>query len=65
MSRLQEMKSKGLDKVYAMYTRSTFFSKGITMAEVLDGIENSTAHKSNRDHNSKTKVRTLKATMKV
>ena len=64
MSRLQMMKSEGLDKVYAVYSRSTFFGKGKTMQEVLDTIiEN--ARVSGRDHTSKTKVKTLKATMKV
>jgi hypothetical protein len=64
MSRLQKMKSEGLDKVYVMYSRSTFFGKGKTMQEVLDGIIES-AQVSGREHTSKTKVKTLKATMKV
>ena len=60
------MKSKGLDKVPAMYSRSGLFGSGTTMAEVLDGIlERGAASVSTREHTSKTKSKTFKATMKV
>lgn len=66
MSRLQEMKSKGLDKVYATYTRGGLFNSKMTMADVLDRIkESGAASVSTREHTSKTKVKTFKATMKV
>lgn len=60
------MKSKGLTKVYSLYTRSGILEKGITMDEVLDRIKRHDIHKeSTRDHNSKTEARTWKSTMKV
>lgn len=66
MSRLHEMKSKGLDKVYAVYSRSGLLSSSKTMADVLDGIkERGAASVSTREHTSKSKVKTFKATMKV
>jgi len=65
MSRLQMMKSKGLGSVLAMYSRSSFFSAGKTMDEVLDGIVSNQPVSRNKEHTSKTKIRTLKATMKV
>lgn len=66
MSRLQEMKSKGLDKVQAMYSRSEFFGQDKTMREVVDDIyERATASGSGRDHTSKTKNKTWKALLKV
>ncbi len=64
MSRLHEMKSKGLSSVYAMYSRSTFFGAGKTMQEVVDDIS-SNAQVSGREHTSKSKVRTWKANLKV
>lgn len=64
MSRLHEMKSLGLDKVHAVYSRSTFFSKGKPMSEVLDDII-ANAKVSTRDHTSKSRVKTWKATLKV
>lgn len=57
MSRLHDMKSKGLDKVTSVYNPDK------TMQEVVD--EKSTVNVSTRDNRSKTKTKTLKATMKV
>jgi len=64
MSRLHEMKSKGLDKVYATYSRSAFFGKGKTMQEVVDDIKER-AMVSGREHTSKTKVKTFKVNARV
>jgi hypothetical protein len=64
MSRLHEMKSLGLDKVKAVYSRSSFFGKDKTMAEVVEDII-ANAYVSGREHTSKSKVKTWKATMKV
>jgi cyclophilin family peptidyl-prolyl cis-trans isomerase len=64
MSRLHEMKSKGLDKVYVMYSRSTFFGQGKTMQEVVDDIKDR-AIVSGREHTSKTKVKTFKVNIGV
>jgi malonyl CoA-acyl carrier protein transacylase len=64
MSRLHEMKSKGLNKVFAMYSRSTFFGQGKTMQEVVDDISSNT-QVSGREHTSKSKIKTWKATMRV
>lgn len=64
MSRLHEMKSKGLGSVLATYSRSTFFGQGKTMSEVVDDIT-SNAKGPTRDHTSKTKVKTWKANLKV
>jgi hypothetical protein len=66
MSRLQEMKSKGLDKVQAIYSRSEFFGQGKTMQEVVNDIEErASASGSGREHTSKTKYKTWKALLKV
>lgn len=60
------MKSKGLSGVKATYTRGGLLDTGMTMADVLDRIEErGAASVSTREHTSKTKVRTFKATMKV
>ena len=64
MSRLQEMKSKGLSNVMAMYSRSAFFGKNKTMQEVVDDIKDG-AKLSTREHTSKTKLKTWKSIMKV
>lgn len=64
MSRLQEMKSKGLDKVTVAYSRSSFFGQGMTMQEVLDRITSS-ATQSVRKHTSKTAKKTWRSNMKV
>lgn len=64
MSRLQEMKSKGLSKVVVAYSRSTFFGQGKTMQEVVDDIKER-AMVSTREHTSKSQVKTWKANMKV
>ena len=66
MSRLQEMKSKGLSKVMAVYSRGEFFGQGKTMQDVVDNIKERAAQsESAREHTSKTKVRTWKANLKV
>lgn len=66
MSRLHEMKSKGLDKVFVTYSRSTFFGQGKTMQEVVDDIkERAAGSGSAREHTSKSKIKTWKATMGV
>jgi len=66
MSRLHEMKSKGLDKVLVAYSRSTFFGQGKTMQEVVDDIkERAAASESTREHTSKSQVKTWKANMRV
>jgi len=64
MSRLHEMKSKGLDNVTVAYSRSTFFGKGKTMQEVIDDIKER-ATGSTREHTSKTRIKTLKSILKV
>jgi len=64
MSRLQEMKSKGLDKVMVQYSRSNFFGQGKTMREVVDDIIDN-AKVSTREHTSKSQLKTWKANMKV
>ena len=64
MSRLHEMKSKGLNKVMAVYSRSTFFGQGKTMQEVVDDIKER-ATVSTREHTSKSQVKTWKANLKV
>lgn len=64
MSRLHEMKSKGLDHVYAVYSRSTFFGRNKTMQEVVDDII-ANAKVPTREHTSKTKIKTWKANLKV
>jgi len=66
MSRLQEMKSKGLDKVSAVYSRSPAFGVGKTMQEVVDDIkERAATNESAREHTSKTKIKTWKVNLKV
>lgn len=66
MSRLQEMRSKGLSKVMAMYSRSEFFGQGKTMQDVVDGIkERAAQNESVREHTSKSKIKTWKANLKV
>jgi len=64
MSRLHEMKSKGLSKVMAIYSRSEFFGQGKTMQDVVDGIKER-ATESAREHTSKSEVKTWKANLKV
>lgn len=64
MSRLHEMKSKGLGEVLASYSRSTFFGKDKNMQDVVDDICGS-AKVSTREHTSKTKLKTWKANLKV
>jgi hypothetical protein len=66
MSRLHEMKSKGLSKVKVAHSRSTFFGQDKTMQEVVDDIkERAAASESTREHTSKSQVKTWKANMEV
>lgn len=64
MSRLHDMKSLGLDKVMAVYSRSPVFGQGKTMQEVVDDIKDR-ATESTRKHTSKSQVKTWKANLKV
>ena len=60
------MRSKGLSKVMAIYSRSEFFGQGKTMQDVVDGIkERAAASESAREHTSKSKIKTWKANLKV
>jgi len=64
MSRLHEMKSKGLDKTYPMYSRSSFFGFDKTMQDVVNDIKDK-ARISTHAPRNKTRVKTFKATMRV
>lgn len=64
MSRLHEMKSKGLGNVKVMYSRSSFFGIDKTMQDVVDEIKER-ATLPTRDKRNKTMIKTRKATMGV